>query len=366
MRLLPDDPELKWTPYIWLIYLGFPPMTLVMGGAPALSWIVSLVAVALFLPLYFRSFWLTGPKVIWNAAAVASLGFIGVLFNPGNNVYFIYAAASIGAVGRPALGARWLAFLVALIGLEAWILEIGPWAWGPAILFSLAVGALKIHFQERARRNAKLRMAHEEVERLAKIAERERIARDLHDLLGHTLSVVVVKSELATKVFEKDPQKACREIREVEEIARKALGEVRRAVEGYRSTEAGGLEEEIGNARSALAAVQVTLEYNGEDGRLKNRIGPKIEGVLALALREAVTNVVRHAGAATCWIRLFLKGGEAHLEVRDDGRGGSGAEGAGLAGMRERVETLGGRVVRSFEEGTSIEVILPLSREGSP
>jgi len=365
MRVLLRDPEFGWTPYLWLVYLGFPFMSLILGRGSGLQWAVTLAAIGVFLPLYFRSFWLSGPRGIGNAAAIAALGFVGVVFNPGASIFFVFAAGAIGATGPPAVGARWLAGLVALIGLQAWLIDLHPWSWGTGIVFSLVVGAVNIHFYEVSRKNARLRLAHEEVERLAKIAERERIARDLHDLLGHTLSVVVVKSELAAKIAARDPERAVKEIREVEQIARQALGEVRRAVAGYRAAGAGGIEEELDHARQALQSARVALQVEQADVQARQRLGPRREGVLALALREAVTNVVRHASATTCRIRLGVEAGTARLEVSDDGRGGTGSEGAGLAGMRERVEALGGRVVRDGRQGTRIEVTLPLAPEGS-
>ena len=125
-------------------------------------------------------------------------------------------------------------------------------------IFTLLIGAVCIRSAEVQRANARLRMAQEEVERLAKTAERERIARDLHDLLGHTLSLITLKAELAGKLVERDPERAGREIREVERISREALREVRTAVAGYRSE---GLQAEMGRARLALEAAGVRLEY---------------------------------------------------------------------------------------------------------
>jgi two-component system sensor histidine kinase DesK len=195
-------------------------------------------------------------------------------------------------------------------------------------------------------------MAQEEVERLAKTAERERIARYLHDLLGHTLSLITLKSELAGKLIEDDPERAGREIREVERISREALREVRTAVAGYRSA---GIAEELERTRLALEAADVQLEYFAAPVELQ----PAQETVLALALREAVTNVIRHAAARTCRVALEQTAVEVRLEVRDDGRGGSAPEGIGLASMRERVEALGGRLERPAGNGTSLRIVLP-------
>jgi len=219
------------------------------------------------------------------------------------------------------------------------------------MVLTTLIGGINIHFAEVTRKNAKLRLAHEEVGRLAKVAERERIARDLHDLLGHTLSVIVLKSELAEKLFDRDPQRAALEIRDVQRISREALHEVRAAVTGYHST----IEAELVRAREALAAAGVTFESTVDVLPL----APTQEGVLALAIREAVTNVVRHAGARTCRLRLAREGSAARLEIEDDGRGGQSPEGVGLHSMRERVLALGGALERTGSGGTLLRIIMP-------
>jgi two-component system sensor histidine kinase DesK len=166
------------------------------------------------------------------------------------------------------------------------------------------------------------------------------------------LSLITLKSELAGKLIGQDPERAGREIREVERISREALREVRTAVAGYRSA---GVPEELERARLALESANVKLEYFAAPLDLQ----PEQETVLALALREAVTNVIRHAAAHTCRIALEQTEREIRLEVRDDGRGGSAPEGIGLASMRERVEALGGRLERRAGTGTSLLISLP-------
>ena len=187
------------------------------------------------------------------------------------------------------------------------------------------------------------------------MAERERIARDLHDVLGHTLSLVILKSELATKLADRDPERAREEIRDVERIAREALAEVRAAVTGYR---AGGLQSEIQHARSALATAGVAFEC---DVHAKTSIPPSHEAVLCLALREAVTNIVRHAGARKARLTMRVSDTACAVTITDDGRGGNAPFGSGLTGMRERVEALGGSLIRDGRQGTTLTVSLPLA-----
>jgi two-component system sensor histidine kinase DesK len=127
---------------------------------------------------------------------------------------------------------RWLGVILAIIAVEVLLVDIAPQSWIPAVIFSIIIGGSNIHFAEMHRKNAALLRAHKTAEQLAAVAERERIARDLHDLLGHTLSVIVIKSELASKLAGTDAARAAAEIRDVERMSREALQEVRRAIDG--------------------------------------------------------------------------------------------------------------------------------------
>src|SRR5437764_1142235 len=297
LRPLPIDSEKGWTAYVWLVYLSFVFIQPVMARASALQWGLTIAGAAVFLVLYFAAHWLHDRRIWWYIGGILLLGIGFAPFNPGASTYFIYAASFVGYTGPPRIALRGLLLILAVGALETWWLHLPSYFWFPAALFSLLVGGANIHQAEASRTHAKLRRAQEEVELLAKTAERERIARDLHDLLGHTLSLITLKAELAGKLVERDPERAGREIREVERISREALREVRTAVAGYRSQ---GLPAVLAQARIALEAAGVTLEYFAEPVELETAQ----ETVLALALREAVTNIIRHAGARTCHIAL--------------------------------------------------------------
>jgi two-component system sensor histidine kinase DesK len=359
LRLLPEDPEIGWTPYAWLIYLTSFLIWPALQRASALDWALTAAGTAVFLVLYFWGHWQEGRRILWAAGGILLLGVLFTPWNPGAATFFIYAAAFIADAGPPRFAWSLLGLLLAILALETPLAHLSPYAWVPAAVFSLVIGGICIHAAEVKRANAKLRMAHEEIERLAQTAERERIARDLHDVLGHTLSLITLKAELAGKLLVRDPDRAGREIREVERISRDALREVRTAIAGYRSE---GLQAELGRARLALESADVRLEYFA--GALE--LDAVQETVLALALREAVTNVVRHAGARSCRITLEQTTAETRLEVSDDGRGGAAPEGIGLASMRERVEGLGGRLERHAETGTSLLITLPRRAAPSP
>jgi two-component system sensor histidine kinase DesK len=201
MRLLPQNKDIGWTPYAWLIYLtGVPFYGYASQQRSRAFWALTVLGMVVFLALYFRGYWIKGRKLLWIIAAITLLGIVYSPTNPGASVYFVYAASFASYLGETAFAVRILFLILLAIGLETWILHLPPYFWIPAIVFSILVGATNLHFRQRQMDNKKLLMAQEEVEQLAKIAERERIARDLHDVLGHTLSVIVLKSELAAKL----------------------------------------------------------------------------------------------------------------------------------------------------------------------
>jgi two-component system sensor histidine kinase DesK len=211
-----------------------------------------------------------------------------------------------------------------------------------------------MYFAQKNRAMKKLSQAQAEVEHLAKVAERERIARDLHDVLGHTLSIIILKSELAGKLIDRDPARAKAEMADVEQTSRAALADVRSTIRGYR---AHSLEAEIKQAKSVLETAGVNVQAESAQVPLS----PAQESVVALMLREAVTNVVRHADARNCQLRLARIDGTCLLEIADDGRGGTQIEGNGLRGMRERVEALGGTLRRETASGTRLSIEFPVA-----
>ena len=285
-----------------------------------------------------------------------SLAVLGAIYFPQNNGafgFFIYVAAFLPFVSDSlAVCLSSFALLCATLIAEGALLHTSPWAWVMGCFFTLMVGGTNLFMAQKVRANCKLQLAHEEIEQLAKVAERERIARDLHDVLGHTLSVIVLKSELAGRLIVGDPERSKAEITDVEQIARKALSEVREAIGGYRAE---GLAAEIKRAHSTLDAAGVTLVCEEKPPALN----PAEETVMSLVLREAVTNVVRHAQASQCIMRFATHDGKTALVVEDDGRGGVREEGNGLRGMRERIEALGGRFAIDGTQGTRLTIELP-------
>lgn len=355
MRLIPKDDELGWTPYAWTVYVAFFAISpaLARNATPA-DWLISIGGTLALLALYFRGYWVRGTKIIPIIAVMTILGIAIFPVNTSAGVLFIYAAGFAARLDNDRAAIGTIAVIEVIVGIEVFFAHLHPFSWGWVVVFVALVGAINIHFEGVGRSQAKLRLAHDEIEHLAKVAERERIARDLHDLLGHTLSVIILKSELASKLAERDPEKARDEIRDVERISRDALTQVRAAVRGYRS---GGLQAELESARDALDAANVTLACD----LARLQLPPAYEAVIALAIREAVTNIVRHAHATQCRIALAPRDGGYAVTIVDDGRGGEDAFGSGLSGMRERIEALGGSLTRDGSHGTTVTIVMPLA-----
>jgi two-component system sensor histidine kinase DesK len=181
------------------------------------------------------------------------------------------------------------------------------------------------------RTNEALAEARTEVARLAAENERTRIARDLHDLLGHSLTTITIKAGLANRIAGRNPTRAATEIAEVESLARQALTDVRAAVSGYREVTLGN---ELAAAREVLRAAGISAELPGAI----DSIAPAESELFAWVLREGVTNVVRHSRASKCEVRLSPKA----IEITDNGVGSAAGCGNGLTGLRERVAAAGG------------------------
>ncbi len=352
IRLLPPHRHIAHTPYLYLLYLAFLFISPVIRNT-AFDWTLTLGSLVVFLPMYFRNYWVQGTEAVLLSTGMTVLGFALFPFNWGATAYMIFGAAAFAFAMRPARAAAAIAAIAIGVCIETWSLGLPMWAWLPGVTGSLAIGFSNIHFAQRLRHEAALQRAEEQIEEMAKVAERERIARDLHDLLGHTLSVIVMKSELASKLADRDPVRAIQEIRDVERVSRETLTEVRRAVEGYRQH---GLAGEMRNAGTALRAAGVAFEAD----MAPLTLSPRQETALALALRESITNVVRHARATRCRVSLQAESGKIVFIVQDNGRGGAPLEGNGLSGMRARVAEAGGLIVIDGADGMRVTITLPL------
>jgi two-component system sensor histidine kinase DesK len=341
------------SPLIWLVYLPLYGVTWINHPPGPRDLAISLAGLILFLFLYFPAERSPGRRVIAPsiAAMLLSLGLIP--FGANWSVISVYACAMAADV-RPRRDAVRLVAVFILVSVAAAALIRIPWYFVIMFaVFEFMVVFGKMSGMALAEKNAALSRAQDEVRLLARTAERERIARDLHDLLGRTLTLIALKSDLAVKLADKDPDSAAREMREVGASAREGLAQVRSAVAGMISA---GLPNEIQASREALAAAGIACEVEGEDIEIPADTG----AVLAMALREGVTNVIRHAGATRCRIAIERDGAEIKLAVSDDGQAGHFREGEGLKGMRARLAAAGGRLrVDAGRSGTRIAAAIP-------
>ncbi|MGH8077323.1 MAG: sensor histidine kinase [Lysobacter sp.] len=366
--LVPDELQLGWMPIFNLGYIVFVFLPLFFTGnsdSVAHAWYPrrlgqlwpTLLSVTIFLPLYFAAYRVSGIRLIACMLGVAALCYALLPVNPFANSYLIYAAGFAALIGRVLwLRIMWLALILAAFWAEILIIDYPIFVFALTLIIAVSVFFGNHFFIENTRKRAALKLSHDEVRRLGGLAERERIGRDLHDLLGHTLSLVALKSELAGRLLQRDPEAARREIDEVGRVAREALTQVRAAVTGIR---AAGIAAELASAKLLLESDGVTFKYSMADAALP----PGVETALAMTVREAVTNIQRHARAHHAEVAFATERGDVVLRVVDDGRGGAIVPGNGLGGMRERIEALGGRlrIDSPAGRGTCIEARLPLT-----
>jgi two-component system, NarL family, sensor histidine kinase DesK len=322
-------------------------------------WMEFAALYAAFVVLYFFVAELKGRR---QTVAFVLFFFFVFLYYPLNQqayVLFVFPYAVL-CLFLSRLRTVFLVLAAIMAGVVAETRYLGrPFAISESVLFYCVIfGLSNFAFAQQARTNSLLEGANSEIERLSQEAERERIARDLHDLLGHTLTVITVKLDLARRLLSLDSDRARIEIADAEQTARHALAEVREAVSGYRAE---GLDAEISRARRSLLSADIELTTTLAPVNLS----PSHVNALCLALREAVTNIVRHAHATASQVTLLEKNGTIYFAVEDDGRGGQIREGNGLRGMRERLQSMGGTVklTGSANGGTRLELTLPLASE---
>jgi two-component system, NarL family, sensor histidine kinase DesK len=352
-----DDSPKRWSmsqvwTLVWLLYLIYPP--LYDDTTPAWVFGVAVAVAVGYAALYLAVLLAPGPLRRRADVITTVLAVLVLPWNAGGAILLVYAAGHSGSARPRRVALRWYAGLTLLLVLFTALSPIPlPWrlfAFGPPAVLIWVIGLFAAEAAAEDRL-AKIRSA--QVEHLATVAERERISRDLHDLLGQTLTGIVVRSQLAQRLVAADPAAGRAEMAAVEQAAREALTEVRATVSGWRQVDIGA---ELAAARDALGAAGVELVVDRDPDLV---LTPSAETALGLALREGATNVVRHAQARRCTIALRGVGDQVVLQIVDDGGGGGGRDGTGLTGMRERIAALGGEVRRATHPGTALSISVP-------
>ena len=352
IRRLPRGGRL-FGPLVGLFWLAYPIQALLKSNPSSAQILFALAGTTLFVAVFLGLIWLGQPlraaatdvsEVRKRRAALASLVVLTLALalacgNEWLTLFFhVNVLAGLLLPRTDAYAAiAGLAILMVVFGSAS---GLGWSDIGQGVLSTGALGLLFTAFGNNIDTIAELRAAREEIARLAVAEERLRFARDLHDLLGHSLSLITLKSELATRLLPSSPEKAATEVRDIEGVARQALREVREAVAGYRRPT---LDEELRSAREMLEAAGISCRI--EAGA--NVLPGATDAVLAWAVREGVTNVIRHSRAKHCEIRVTRRDNELRAQITDDGQGPSperdgASAGSGLSGLAERVAASGG------------------------
>ena len=372
---LEDDSSIQWSRFggrrtfgrifgtIWLINLGsiwnylrtsdLSPWREVLGWGALIAFIACYAGSLVF----GRPIWAhPSPRTLWLSRFVVAVmvaittGFILAAQNDDISYVYIFATVVTGLFLPAREAFRWLIPVAIPITLSLYHIDTKVEDIAGALLVDLGIGVNAIFFAALMTQNRELRRARAEIARLAVNQERMRFARDLHDLLGQSLTLIALKSELADRMLTQSPERAAAEIADIKQAARTSLREVREAVAGYRSL---SFADEVANAHTMLEAAGIKLAVNlpGIDLSLEQ------ERALAWFVREGATNIVRHSRATAARLTLTLSANRLIAELIDDGdlRKGKHAHapasgernGSGLAGLSERIADAGG----SFSSG---------------
>lgn len=352
----------RWAfPGIWLIYLA-QTVGSVHDTSSGAGEIIGYVIVVAFAACYLGAIGSGWDQRLNRFWALYALGFVltgieTIFAHDGALVFLVYLAvltvAARGKYAPPLIAVMAVLILVAPRAFPGWGTKLD---WTGALSVVL-VGLAMYGFFAIVESNIELAAARAEVARLAAENERSRIARDLHDLLGHSLTAITVKAGLARRLAERgNHDRAAEEISEVETLSRRTLSDVRAAVAGHRDVTLAG---ELATAREVLRAAGMIAELPGS----VDVVDADLSELFGWVLREAITNVVRHSHASHCTVLL----GPRSIAVLDDGRGGTSGVGNGLVGLTERVTAMSGTVSAGpARPGWRLQVDVPGAADTAP
>lgn len=344
----------------YLVFLAFVLVGPFLGsdedvGTWVLEGAVILITVALYVWRELTD--ARGDRAVYFAVALMVLTFIVAPLGSGAPaVVPIYAAAFLAIDERRPIVLKRLGILTALTA-AAILLSPVPFPFRGFFAISLAMiwfVGLGVHADvSLTTETDALRRENARVQHIATVTERERIARDLHDVAGQTLTALILRAQLIQRLIGSEPDRAQAEARAVEDGSRELLDSIRRTVSGWQQV---SWDDEIDKAQTSLHMAGIRPQVTGDaDG-----LAPSTETILALVMREAVTNVLRHSGARNCSIAVSLDDTHARLEIVDDGKGFAAGFGGGIRGMQERVLAAGGTLHVDGSRGTRLALQLPV------
>ena len=361
----------------WLVCLLFPILTLIQQRPPVVPLLLAVAGLVIFVTCYTAIMWSHPLRAEahrrWSRgfALALLLGLVALVLvlSLAYGSSFLWLLVGVSAMAGVLLsprGAFLAVMLLTLLTLACAVSMAGGLNaadWLHIVPLVLLVRGLGLDMAGLARLASALREVHAargELARMAVVEERLRMARDLHDLLGHTLAMITLKSELAARLTAENPARAAQEMREVEQTARQTLREVRVAVAGYRQST---LQGELDGARQLLeaAGITYTLEQTAE------ALPAAVDAALAWVVREGVTNVIRHSRARWCRVRVMASRGWVSVEITNnavqpqESKSASASTSTGLAGLTDRVTAQGGQLMAgSLDDGFRLWVELPI------
>ncbi|UKS60293.1 sensor histidine kinase [Bacillus toyonensis] len=359
MKIFPK--HMGFFPYMWLVYLLFPIYNLTQVSGWKLVMGIGMLIV--FIITYRQLYFVQKTFVLWAFIQMILTFLFAIFYNPFMIFFGFFTASATGFAPSKKVFRVLLCLLVVMLGAFVFVnmnqltpanlVNIVPMF----ILMLLTPFGMRNFNQKKMLKN-QLNEANEQIKDLVKREERQRIARDLHDTLGHTLSLITLKSQLVEKLIVKNPERASVEAKEITQTSRTALKQLRELISDMRMIT---VEEELEQIKAILQAANIELEIEQEASA--SSLSPIEQNILGMCLREAVTNVVKHSKATQCTVSVLESQGELILKVEDNGIGleDKNNDGNGIRGMKERIALIDGFVeLNTIHPGTLLTVKVPV------
>ncbi|OFD70659.1 MULTISPECIES: sensor histidine kinase [Bacillus cereus group] len=353
--------QMGFFPYMWLVYLLFPIYNLTQVSGWKL--VIGIGMLIVFTVTYRQLYFVEKTFILWACIQMMLTFSFALFYNPFMILFGYFTASAMGFAPSKKAFRVLLCLLVAMLGIFIFVninqltipslVNIVPMF----ILMLLTPFGMRNFNQKKMLKN-QLNEANEQIKDLVKREERQRIARDLHDTLGHTLSLITLKSQLVEKLIVKNPERASVEAKEITQTSRTALKQLRELISDMRMIT---VEEELEQIKAILQAANIELEVKQEASA--SSLSPIEKNILGMCLREAVTNVVKHSKATRCAVAVLESQGELILTVEDNGIGlaDQNQDGNGIRGMKERIALIDGFVeLNTINPGTLLTVKVPV------